>query len=154
MAYDQHYGGGEPGAGRRPGLVRDDLAKRMETLDPAKTIVALGAYGYDWTLAERQGPGQADAMTFDEATQTAHDAEAQVEMDENSLNPTFGYQDDAGRKHVVWFLDAATLFNQIKVADGFRPLGYALWRMGGEDQLDWQVLRHDYGQGKPAGWRC
>ncbi|MBS0333055.1 MAG: polysaccharide deacetylase family protein, partial [Proteobacteria bacterium] len=60
-------------------------------------------------------------------------------------------QDDQGRKHVVWFLDAPTLFNQIRVADGFRPMGYALWRMGGEDQLDYQVLRHEYGQAKPDG---
>jgi spore germination protein YaaH len=55
-------------------------------------------------------------------------------MDPASLNPTFGYEDDAGRRHAVWFLDASTLHNQIRVADGFRPMGYALWRMGGEDR--------------------
>jgi cellulose synthase/poly-beta-1,6-N-acetylglucosamine synthase-like glycosyltransferase/spore germination protein YaaH/peptidoglycan/xylan/chitin deacetylase (PgdA/CDA1 family) len=151
MAYDQHWGGGEPGPAAAQDWFESTIAKRMETLDPAKTILALGAYGYDWTLPGPKNKGSAETILFNEATQKAHDAEAQVEMDENSLNPTYGYQDDQGRKHVVWFLDAPTLFNQIKVADGFRPLGYALWRMGGEDQLDYQVLRHDYGQGKPDG---
>jgi peptidoglycan/xylan/chitin deacetylase (PgdA/CDA1 family)/spore germination protein YaaH/GT2 family glycosyltransferase len=151
MAYDQHWGGGEPGPAAGQDWFETTLAKRMEHLDPAKTILALGAYGYDWTLKGPNNPAKAETILFNEATQHAHDAEAQVEMDENSLNPTFAYQDDAGRKHVVWFLDAPTLFNQIKVADGFRPLGYALWRMGGEDQLAWQVLRHEYGKGKPDG---
>ncbi|HZZ33374.1 MAG TPA: glycosyltransferase, partial [Phenylobacterium sp.] len=151
MAYDQHWGGGDPGPDAAQDWFESNIAKRMETLDPAKTIVALGDYGYDWTLPGPKNKAESHTVLFNEATQRAHDADAQVEMDENSLNPTFGYQDELGRKHQVWFLDAPTLFNQIKVADGFRPLGYALWRMGGEDQLDWQVLRHEYGQGKSDG---
>jgi spore germination protein YaaH/peptidoglycan/xylan/chitin deacetylase (PgdA/CDA1 family)/GT2 family glycosyltransferase len=151
MAYDQHWGGGEPGPPAAQDWFETTIAKRMEVLDPTKTILALGAYGYDWTLAGPKNKAHAETILFNEATQKAHDAEAQAEMDENSLNPTFGYVDDAGRKHAVWFLDASTLFNQIKVADGFRPMGYALWRMGGEDQLDWQVLRHNYGQARSDG---
>jgi cellulose synthase/poly-beta-1,6-N-acetylglucosamine synthase-like glycosyltransferase/spore germination protein YaaH/peptidoglycan/xylan/chitin deacetylase (PgdA/CDA1 family) len=158
MAYDQHWGGGEPGPAAAQDWFESTIAKRMETLDPAKTVLALGAYGYDWNLANPKTKTAPDkpctptgTVLFQEATQKAHDAEAQVQMDENSLNPTFGYQDDGGCQHVVWFLDAPTLFNQIKVADGFRPMGYALWRMGAEDGLDYQVLRHEYGQAKLDG---
>ncbi|MGZ5986731.1 MAG: glycosyl hydrolase family 18 protein, partial [Caulobacteraceae bacterium] len=151
MAYDQHYGGGEPGPIAAQDWFETNISRRMETLDPAKIIVGLAAYGYNWTLKDATTPARGQVILFNEATQAAHDAEASAQMDENSLNPTFGYQDDQGHKHTVWFLDASTLFNQIKVADGFRPLGYALWRMGGEDQLDWKVLRHNYGQVKPDG---
>jgi len=151
MAYDQHYGGGDPGPTAGQDWFESTLALRMGQLDPAHTVLALGDYGYDWTLPQGKLPGDAEAMTFNEATQTAHDSGAQAAMDEASLNPTFGYQDDAGRKHAVWFLDAATLYNQIKVGDGFRPMGYALWRMGGEDQQDWKLLRHDYGAARPDG---
>ncbi|WP_309603897.1 glycosyltransferase [Phenylobacterium sp.] len=151
MAYDQHWGGGEPGPAAAQDWFETTLAERMGELDPAKTILALGAYGYDWTLKDAKGPGKAETILFNEATQKAHDAEAQAQMEENSLNPTFGYVDDGGRKHSVWFLDAATFFNQVKVADGFRPRGYALWRMGGEDQLIWKVMRHNYGKATPDG---
>jgi cellulose synthase/poly-beta-1,6-N-acetylglucosamine synthase-like glycosyltransferase/peptidoglycan/xylan/chitin deacetylase (PgdA/CDA1 family)/spore germination protein YaaH len=151
MAYDQHWGGGDPGPAAAQDWFESTLAKRMETLDPSKTVLALGDYGYDWTLPGPKNKAAASTVLFNEATQRAHDAGVMVEMEENSLNPTFGYQDDQGFKHVVWFLDAPTLFNQIKVADGFRPLGYALWRMGGEDGLNYQVLRHEYGQAKPDG---
>ncbi|MDB5462123.1 MAG: polysaccharide deacetylase [Phenylobacterium sp.] len=50
MAYDQHWGGGEPGPAAAQDWFETTLAKRMEALDPAKTVLALGAYGYDWTL--------------------------------------------------------------------------------------------------------
>src|SRR3546814_2305558 len=74
-----------------------------------------------------------------------------AQMDEGSLNPTYSYADDAGRKHAVWFLDAPTLFNQIEVTDGFRPMGYALWRMGGEDQSLWKFFRHGWERASAAG---
>jgi cellulose synthase/poly-beta-1,6-N-acetylglucosamine synthase-like glycosyltransferase/spore germination protein YaaH/peptidoglycan/xylan/chitin deacetylase (PgdA/CDA1 family) len=151
MAYDEHYGTGDPGPAAGQDWFETWLAKDMEQLDPARTVIALGSYGYDWTLPQKGKPGSADAVTFIEATQTAHDSDAQPQMDDVSLNPSYGYVDDAGRKHSVWYLDAATLFNQVHVADGFRPMGYALWRMGGEDQLVWKLMRHEFGQVSPAG---
>jgi cellulose synthase/poly-beta-1,6-N-acetylglucosamine synthase-like glycosyltransferase/peptidoglycan/xylan/chitin deacetylase (PgdA/CDA1 family)/spore germination protein YaaH len=151
MAYDEHYGTGDPGPPAGQDWFEKWLATDMEELDPARTIMALGAYGYDWTLPEKGKPGAAEAMTFMEATQTAHDSDAQPQMDEASLNPSYGYVDENGRKHSVWYLDAATAFNQVRVADGFRPMGYALWRMGGEDQLVWRLLRHDYGKASAVG---
>ncbi|MDE2487297.1 MAG: glycosyltransferase [Alphaproteobacteria bacterium] len=151
MAYDQHWGTGDPGPAAGEGWFERNLAKRMKQLDPAHTVLALGAYGYDWTLPDGKDKGSATAVTFSDATQTAYDSGAQPEMDENELNPHFDYKGDHGRKHSVWFLDAATLFNQIKVGDGFRPMGYALWRMGDEDQLVWKLLRHNYGQVSAQG---
>lgn len=153
MAYDQHYGTGDPGPPAAQDWFQSKLAERMAQLDPNRTVLALGDYGYDWTLPDKKGrkPGMAGVVTFNEATEKARDSGALPQMDPASLNPTFGYMDDEGRAHAVWFLDATTLHNQLKVADGFRPMGYAIWRMGGEDQLIWKLLRHDYGQVSSAG---
>jgi len=150
MAYDQHWGTGKPGPAAGQEWFEHELSQRMAELDPNHTVLALGAYGYDWTLPKGDDPGKADAVTFNEATQIAHDSGAQPTMDDTELNPHFDYDAD-GRRHTVWFLDASTLFNQIKVADGFRPMGFALWRMGGEDQLNWKLLRHNFGQVSPQG---
>ncbi|HEX3699483.1 MAG TPA: glycosyltransferase [Phenylobacterium sp.] len=151
MAYDQHWGSGDPGPAAGEEWFETQLEKRMSQLDPARTVLALGAYGYDWTLPKGKDPGSATAVTFTEATQTAYDSGARPEMDDTELNPHYDYNDDGGRQHSVWFLDASTLFNQMKVGDGFRPMGYALWRMGGEDQLIWKLLQHGYGQASPQG---
>jgi spore germination protein YaaH/peptidoglycan/xylan/chitin deacetylase (PgdA/CDA1 family)/GT2 family glycosyltransferase len=153
MAYDQHYGGGDPGPNAGQDWYEGELAKRFAHLDPARTILALGAYGYDWTLGKKEGgkPAAGDAVTFHEAMRNAQDAGADVAMDENALNPTYDYQDDNGDQHVVWFLDATTLFNQVKVTDGWKPRGYGLWRMGMEDPGAWSVLGKPYGQTSAAG---
>ena len=37
--------------------------------------------------------GPADAVTFHEAIQTAHDSEVDIDMDDNALNPHYGYID-------------------------------------------------------------
>jgi cellulose synthase/poly-beta-1,6-N-acetylglucosamine synthase-like glycosyltransferase/peptidoglycan/xylan/chitin deacetylase (PgdA/CDA1 family)/spore germination protein YaaH len=148
MAYDQHYGTGDPGPAAGQDWFEARLAESMKGLDPAHTVVALGAYGYDWTQGAKTS---ADAVGFYDATQTAHDADAKVDLDEASLNPTFDYQDDSGADHSVWFLDAATLFNQIRTADSYRPMGYALWRMGAEDPSVWQFMGKPYGSNRPAG---
>lgn len=150
MAYDQHWGTGHPGPTAGQEWFEHELEQRMTQLDPSHTVLALGAYGYDWTMPQGKDPGKAEAVTFNEATQRAHDSGAQPVMDDTELNPHFDYNEN-GRDHQVWFLDASTLFNQMKVADGFRPMGYALWRMGGEDQLSWKLLRHDYGKLSPQG---
>ncbi|WP_297695067.1 glycosyltransferase [Phenylobacterium sp.] len=151
MAYDQHWGGGDPGPVAGQEWFEHQLEKRMSELDPARTVLALGAYGYDWTLPHGKQKGSAAAMTFDEATQAAHDSGAQPVMDDTELNPHFAYKDDSGLDHQVWFLDASTMFNQIRVADAFRPMGYAFWKMGGEDSLDWKLLRHGYGAASAQG---
>ena len=151
MAYDQHWGTGDAGPPAGQDWFQRQITSRMTLLDPARTIVALGAYGYDWTLPAKGKPGVATAVTFTEATQIARDSAANAAMDPSSLNPTFGYEDDVGRTHAVWFLDAVTLHNQLKVADSYRPMGYAVWRMGGEDPLIWTLLRHAYGAVRSDG---
>ncbi|MEI9964344.1 MAG: glycosyltransferase [Caulobacteraceae bacterium] len=150
MAYDQHWGTGDPGPAAGQDWFEANLDKRLSRLDESKTILALGSYGYDWTLKDKSGPGHADTVTFHEATQEAHDSGVDVRMDQASLNPTFGYQEDSGRKHEVWFLDAPTLYNEIKVSDDYRPRGYGLWRLGSEDPGVWSVLPHAYGKASPA----
>jgi cellulose synthase/poly-beta-1,6-N-acetylglucosamine synthase-like glycosyltransferase/spore germination protein YaaH len=151
MAYDQHWGGGEPGPVTAQDWFERTMAYDMRQLDPAHTIVALGAHGYDWTLADKQGPASGQAVGFYDATQRAHDANAAVTLDDDSLNPNFEYIGDDGRKHVVWFLDVVTFFNQMKVADAYRPQGYALWRMGAEDPSVWNYLKKPYASEQPTG---
>ncbi len=151
MAYDEHYLTGDPGPPASQAWFQQRLAQAMGRLDPARTIVALGSYGYDWALKSRFADLGAGAVTFAEATQAAHDSSAAMAMDPASLNTTYGYQDETGRDHQVWLLDAAATFNQIKVADAFRPLGYGLWRLGSEDPGVWSLLPHAYGRVSAGG---
>ncbi len=139
MAYDEHFEEGTPGPiASQPWFV-DKLSQRMRELDPAKTIIALGNYAYDWANA-----GPAADMTFQASMLSSRESEAPIIFDPQSLNPHFDYREDDGSVHQVWFLDAVTAQNQIRAADVFRPKGYALWRLGSEDPSIWSVFGRTY----------
>ena len=145
MAYDEHFEEGQPGAIASQSWFVDKLSRRMKELDPAKTIIALGNYGYDW--AEK--PPAID-MTFQETVLTSKESDAPIVFDPQTLNPHFDYQEDDGSIHHVWFLDAVTAHNQLRAADVFRPRGYALWRLGSEDPSIWSLLGRPYNAEIPA----
>jgi cellulose synthase/poly-beta-1,6-N-acetylglucosamine synthase-like glycosyltransferase/spore germination protein YaaH/peptidoglycan/xylan/chitin deacetylase (PgdA/CDA1 family) len=145
MAYDQHYSTGDPGPTAGQSWFESYLEKRLSVLDPDRTVMAFGSYGYDWKGRDKTGQPRADAVTFHEAIELARDSDASITMDDNELNPTFAYEDENGSKHVVWFLDGTTLFNQIKVVDPWRVRGYAMWRLGTEDPSMWTVFDKAYG---------
>ncbi len=151
MAYDEHWLTGDPGPVAGQDWYQSHMAESFRVLDPAKTMMILGAYGYDWTLASGTSKGRADVLTFHEASVLARDAGADVRMDHASLNPGFAYQDDQKQQHAVWFLDAPTLFNQIKVADAWHPRAYGVWRLGSEDPGIWPLLGKPYGTASSVG---
>jgi len=151
MAYDQHYAGGDPGPNAGQDWYQAELAQRFAKLDPARTVLALAAYGYDWTLNKDGRPASGAPTTFHEAMRNAKDAGATIRMDPDVLNPTYDYTDDNGDNHVVWFMDGVTLYNQIKVSAPWKPRGYALWRMGAEDPGVWSLLGKPYGQVSATG---
>ncbi len=136
MAYDQHWAGSDPGPVAAQDWYESNIAKRMHELDPAKTIVALGSYGYNWTA----GLTDADEVTCQEALITAKESDAKIVFDPATRNPNFEYDEDDGSHHIVWFLDAVTAYNQMRAASGFNPAGFAVWRLGSEDPSIWSVL--------------
>ncbi|MBV9510157.1 MAG: glycosyltransferase, partial [Caulobacteraceae bacterium] len=151
MAYDDHWQTGDPGPAAGQPWFEANLDKRTAALDPERTILAFGSYGYDWRADAKTTKAPADVVTFHDAMQLARDSNATIRMDDDQLNPTFSYDEDDGTKHIVWFLDGTTLFNEIKVADPLHVRGYALWRLGAEDPSMWTLLGKNYGDVPSAG---
>lgn len=138
MIYDEHWGSGTAGPIASQSWFENILDKRMKTLDSARTIVALGAYAYDWN------GGDVDNLSFEDAVIAAHDSGADIDFDAASDNPHFSYIEDDNVRHDIWFLDGVTAYNQIHAADPYQPAGYAVWRLGGEDPTIWNVMGRPY----------
>ena len=136
MAYDEHWSTGQPGAVASQNWFDGILAKRMKELDPQKTIVCIGNYGYDWSNKEKE----AKEISFQEAVLAARDSEAKINFDAAAKNPNFTYDEEDGSHHTIWFLDATTAFNEVKSSQKYQPFGYALWRLGSEDPSLWDVF--------------
>ncbi|MGH9957852.1 MAG: polysaccharide deacetylase family protein [Pyrinomonadaceae bacterium] len=135
MAYDQHWSASAAGPIAAQDWFERNLVARMRELEPAKTIICIGNYGYNWTRGS-----QATEVTFQEAVLAARDSEAAVSFDATSRNPYFSYEEEDGSSHTVWFLDAVTAYNQFRSANIFHPAGYALWRLGSEDPSLWTIF--------------
>jgi len=45
--------GSDPGSVAAEDWYERNIANRLHDLDPAKTIIALGSYGYNWTEGEK-----------------------------------------------------------------------------------------------------
>lgn len=135
MMYDEHYESGTPGP-----IASDKwFQNTLDGLDiPAdKLIVSLGNYGYDWNTTTNES---ADSMTYGDVMELVDGYNLKINWDKTSNNPYISYSDD-NEKHVVWLLDGATLYNELKysVEDGIA--GTALWRLGSEDPTIWSLLR-------------
>lgn len=138
MAYDEHWAGKISGSVASQDWYQGTLANRMRELTPAKTIIALGNYGYDWTEG-----ADAKEVSFQEAVIDARDSSAQIQFDPATRNPHYEYDEEDNSHHIVWFLDGVTAFNQMRAASGYNPAGFALWRLGSEDPSIWSVFGTD-----------
>jgi cellulose synthase/poly-beta-1,6-N-acetylglucosamine synthase-like glycosyltransferase/peptidoglycan/xylan/chitin deacetylase (PgdA/CDA1 family)/spore germination protein YaaH len=108
----------------------------LEDTDTNQWIIALGSYGYDWTI----GGKKAELISFPEAMSRANSAEIETaEVGPPSYNPYF-YFEDGDKEHAVWFLDVATLLNQLREVRKEKAGGFALYRLGTEDPAIWDVL--------------
>jgi len=85
MAYDEHWSTSkELGSVAGQAWFERLLITRMKELDPAKTIIAIGNYGYDWT----KGEASAKEVTFQEAVHYRADSDTLPEFDPATRNPT------------------------------------------------------------------
>src|SRR5881296_3367221 len=108
----------------------------LEGSDRKQWIIAMGSYGYDWTI----GGKKAELISFSEAMSRANDAEiASAEVSGPSYSPYFYFQDEE-KEHAVWFLDAVTFLNQVREVRDQKAGGFALYRLGSEDPAIWDAL--------------
>ena len=155
MNYDEHQDGGEPGPIASQDWFLDNLKAVLKIVPKEKIICSLGNYGYDWTLTlppENAGKSKkkvpekllsSHSLSTQEAWQAAADSDSQVELDDDSLNAHFAYDDeDAHVRHQVWFLDAVTILNQMRAARTLGIQTYALWGLGSEDNSMWKIWDH------------
>jgi len=149
MNYDEHEESSDPGPVASQNWFLNNLKNVLKVVPKEKIICAVGNYGYDWTMSipdpkDKKHPKPKVLNTEDlhvqDAWQRASDADADLDLDYDSLNPHFSYIDeDEHVQHVVWFLDAVTLLDEMR---GARELGlqtFALWRLGEEDRSLWSI---------------
>ncbi|PYT55617.1 MAG: polysaccharide deacetylase [Acidobacteria bacterium] len=137
MNYDQHWPYSPPGPIAAQDWFAENLRQVLEVVPAQKIVVGIANYAYDWAAAPKKRYGAAEEVSIQEALLHADESDANVEFDGDSLNPHYSYYDEHNRVHQVWFLDAITAYNELRVSERLAVQGTALWRLGSADTSIW-----------------
>ncbi|MEH7377647.1 polysaccharide deacetylase family protein [Neobacillus drentensis] len=144
MLYDQHHSMSKPGPVAPSDWVKENLNQLQ--IPFKKLIVSLGSFGYDW---EENSHQPADTVAFGDIMDLGIGTNLQIQWNKQIGNPYVRYKRD-GKNHVIWFLDAASFYNQMKLAIDHGSRGIAVWRLGSEDPSIWNYLNKPKGLTDPS----
>lgn len=133
MAYDEHEISGDAGPIASQSWFEQSIARAVRGIPREKIVVAIGNYAYDWH------DGSGEPLAIDEAWQAARESSATPTWDKASGNSSFAYEEGKS-SHVVWMLDAASAFNQMRFLQNVGLGGVAVWRLGAEDPGLWSIF--------------
>jgi len=137
MAIDQHYDASNPGDISNQEWVAEILDKVCSKIPSSKVILTIAGGGYDWP---ENSVGK--SIGYQQAISTAVETKSKIIFDPASANLHFKYTDpDDLLPHTIFFTDAATNFNIIRMADDWATGGVALWRLGAEDPRLWSFFQ-------------
>jgi spore germination protein len=150
MGYDYHWAGSPPGPIAPVDWLRDVLRYAKTQIPADKIVLGIPLYGYDWT------GGHGTGVSWLQALRLSRQYHAALHYDTQAQAPWFTYTDSAGRKHTVWFENAASSRAKFDVAQGAGIGGVYLWMPGYEDTGTWSALRQALpvaGAGGPSAAR-
>ena len=142
MTYDQHGPWSEPGP--VAGLDWVDACVDFETslVDPAKLLMGLPAYAYDWDLTA----SNADSGTYSVQDLYWTDIPALlkktgvvIQYDEDVQSPFLTYQENS-HEHIAWYEDAASIRVKSQLVSQYELGGLSVWALGQEDETFWQTV--------------
>lgn len=144
MLYDEHSFSDHPGPIASAGWMTKSLMNMQ--VPSEKLIVSLGAFGYNWTEHSKQ---TARSVTFGDIMDLGAGQPINIHWDKTSGNPYLRYQ-DGNKPHIIWFLDAVSFYNQMKIMQAFQAKGLAIWRLGSEDPSIWKLINNAKGMHNPV----
>jgi len=133
MTYDEHGPWSEPGPVSGLDWVEECVAYATSLVDPARLLIGLPAYGYDWDLAT----GDAASFSWRDVPALLGTPGAAEHWDSASSSPYLTYV-ERGHRHVAWFENAESVRAKTDVLDRYELAGLSMWSLGQEDAAFWE----------------
>lgn len=137
MTYDYHWSTSKAGAISPLGWVEEVIKFALTKIPREKIYLGVPLYGYDW-VGER-----ANSLTWEEAQELVERYRVTPERDPASKELRFSYTKN-GKKHEVWFNDAASVGAKLALVKKYQLAGVGIWRVGQEDPGVWAVIRESF----------
>ena len=136
MTYDYHWRGGGPGPVAPIYWVREVANYAKTVVDPAKVVIGVPFYGYNWPSG-----GTASAQTWDAIDNLIQTYRLTVNLAESDANGPIQENWITYNGRRVWFATSRSLDAKLDLVQQFDLAGIAIWRLGGEDPQNWDVIR-------------
>jgi spore germination protein YaaH len=142
MTYDQHGPWSEPGPVSGADWVENCVAYAVSVVDPAKLLIGLPAYGYDWNLTDSDPASwtySATSFSWVDVPALLTKPGAVLHWDEASQSPYVTYT-ERGHRHEAWFESAESLRAKTALIVKYHLAGLSMWSLGQEDAGFWEAL--------------
>lgn len=143
MTYEWGYTYGPPMAVAPLDKVREVMEYATSRISPAKIMMGIPNYGYDWTLPFVEGESQAESIGNVEAIQRAIENNAEIQFDAVAQSPYFYYVRN-GIQHVVWFEDVRSLQAKFDLIKRFGVRGATYWQLMQWFRANWLLLEDNF----------
>ena len=135
MAYEEHYNEGEPGPiASYPWVSQILNYSQNQNMSKTNFLLGIPLDGYDW---DTDSDESADGVTFTEVEELISKNGGTIEWSQDFRSPRYHYNDS----HEVWFENARSFEEKLKLARDVGLDGVTLWRLGGEDPEIWNVIK-------------
>jgi spore germination protein len=144
MAYNQHTAATAPGPVASIGWFERVIRHAVETtqVSPAKIYTGIPLYAEEWYQnGSGQYHGLGQDMTFAEVQQRKREHGGNERWSDEHQSPYIVFHDQEGRKHIIWFENRRSSEQKLAIMASLGLCNLALWRLGGEDQGFWSLMR-------------
>lgn len=132
MTYEYGYTYGPPMAVAPIGPVSGVVEYATTKLPPAKLLLGMPNYAYNWSLPYVAGESRAQSLSNVEAVELAASKRAAIDYDEVAQSPYFNYYDRTENgpvRHEVWFEDARSVDASLRLVDRYELAGVGIWNI-------------------------
>ncbi len=142
MTYDYHWRGGSPGPVAPAYWIEAVTAYAQSVVDPAKVLLGVHFYGYDWPPNGPATPRSwsiiQDIINERGATVNFMESNARGRVEESY----FSYSSPQGTRQ-VWFMTQTGLASKIQTVQDLDLAGIAIWQLGYEKPEYWETVRQN-----------
>ncbi|MDF2543145.1 MAG: hypothetical protein K0S47_2863 [Herbinix sp.] len=119
------------------------LEYMKQMIEPDKINIGFPLLGYNWSLPYIPNYSEANAISLDAALDIARLMEATIFFDDTSKTPYYEYSiqtRDFTVGHIVWFVDARTIYEIVKLVIENGLQGTGLWNIMSYSPQFWLII--------------
>lgn len=143
MTYEWGYTYSSPMAVAPVNEVRKVLDYAVSAIPSIKILMGLSNYGYDWKIPYQKGV-PARAISNLNALNLAVKNNSAINFDNVASAPYFNYVDNEGKQHVVWFEDARSYNERLKLISEYNLGGTSIWTINNLFRPLFEILESQY----------